>query len=233
MSAPPTRGRTTVRIPTTEGEAHAHVHRAQGEPRGSLLLGHGTGGGSWGADLVLLTRLVEDGWTVVLVEQPWKVAGKGVGPAPASLDRAWADIERALRRRRVLVPGPWVLGGRSAGARVACRAAGTWAAAVAGPVRGRPRGAALAGVLALAFPLHPPGRPESSRAHEALGAVDAGVPVRVVQAERDPFGSPTELRVAFGDVVPVTAAAGDHSFTKDPQDVLVAAREALEAMLPR
>ena len=86
------------------------------------MLGHGAGGLRWTLD-VLATReaAVAAGWPVVLVDQPWRVAGSKVGPAPPSLDRAWLPVLAALATD--LGPGPLVVGGRSAGARVACRTA--------------------------------------------------------------------------------------------------------------
>jgi predicted alpha/beta-hydrolase family hydrolase len=131
------------------------------------------------------------GWRVLRVEQPWRVAGKRIAPAPARLDVGWAAVLARLRDDGRLA-GPLVLGGRSAGARVACRSAAAQGAA---------------GVLALAFPLHPPGHPERSRAAE-LTAVR--VPVLVVQGERDPFGGPAEVRAAAPGVT-VCAVLADHS----------------------
>jgi len=151
------------------------------------VLGHGAGGGIEAADLVALAKALPAlGISVVRVEQPWRVAGRKVATAPPTLDRAWVAVLEALALR-----GPVVVGGRSAGARVACRtAAGTGAA----------------GVVALCFPLHPPGRPGSSR----LGELEAaGVPVVVVQGERDPFGGPPEFPAGL-DVRAVPYA--DHSF---------------------
>ena len=123
----------------------------------TLVLGHGAGGGIEARDLVALAKaLPERGVTVVRVEQPWRVAGRKVAGPPATLDRAWLAVLEALA-----VAGPLVVGGRSAGARVACRTAAQVGAA---------------GCLALAFPLHPPGRPEKSRLDELLGGrgADAG-----------------------------------------------------------
>jgi predicted alpha/beta-hydrolase family hydrolase len=138
---------------------------------------------------------------VLGVEQPWRVAGKRIAPAPPRLDLAWAAVLDRLRDDDALT-GPLVLGGRSAGARVACRSASAQGAAA---------------VLALAFPLHPPGRPEKSRAGELL-AVE--VPVLVVQGRTDAFGGPAELEA----VLPgrVTGVPGDHSLTKDPAAVAAA-----------
>lgn len=148
------------------------------EPRAVLLLGHGAGGGVEAPDLVALTGLADQGVAVLRYEQPWRTAGKRVAPAPARLDQGWQPA-RAYAETRF--PGlPLLLGGRSAGARVACRSAAASAADA---------------VVALSFPLHPPGRPEASRAPELLGA---GCPVLVLQGERDPFGSPAEVVAAVG-----------------------------------
>lgn len=160
-----------VRIDTPYGPARAQLHCA---PEGSalLLLGHGAGGGVDAPDLVALARAATAGGVhVALVEQPYRVAGRRA-PVPAGqLDAAWLAVAGQLGRRE-FDGMPQVFGGRSSGARVACRTAAA--------------GEAVA-VVCLAFPVHPPGRPEKSR-HGELDAVD--VPVLVVQGERDPFGRP-------------------------------------------
>ncbi len=144
-------------------------------PRGVLVLGHGAGGGVDARDLVALAAgLPEQGISVLLVTSPWRVAGKKVATPPPTLDVAWTAVLDAARAAGWL-PRPLVVGGRSAGARVACRTAVSTGADAC---------------LALAFPLHPPGRPEKSRADELIGA---GVPTLVVQGERDPFGGPAEF----------------------------------------
>lgn len=193
-------------IETPVGPARAHIERATGAVRGTLVVSHGAGGGIDAPDLVALRALVADGWNYVRVEQPWRVAGRRIAPAPKTLDTAWLPIMAALRDRRGRLTGPWVTGGRSAGARVACR---TWAAVGADAV------------VALSFPLHPPGHPEKSRAQEAR---QVGVPLLVVQGERDPFGTPAQVRKELGRSAVVRAARGDHSFGKDPQDVVLAVR---------
>ncbi len=159
-----------------------------------MVLGHGAGGGLAARDLVrLAAQLPERGVDVALVEQPWRVAGRRVAPRPVVLDAAWCAAVSALGASGG-VRGALVVGGRSAGARVACRTAATLGAV---------------GVLALAFPLHPPGRPERSRRPELEAA---GVPVLVVQGERDPFGAPAELGQGRFEVVPVADA--DHGFAR-------------------
>ncbi len=173
------------RVPTPVGDARLIVDQAA-TARGTLVLGHGAGGGIGARDLAALAAaLPGEGITVVRVEQPWKVAGKKVAPAPATLDRAWLAALGGLPR-----DVPLAVGGRSAGARVACRTA---------------QDVGAAGVVALAFPLHPPGRPERSRLAELTGA---GVPTLVLQGERDPFGRPEEFPAGPFELVAVAHA--DH-----------------------
>jgi uncharacterized protein len=138
----------------------------------ALVLGHGAGGGIESPDLVGATQAARSaGFSVALVEQPYRVAGRR-SPAPANqLDAAWIAVVSELRAGP-LIGVPILTGGRSAGARVACRTAAETESAA---------------VLCLAFPLHPPGRPEKSRLPE-LDAVK--VPILVVQGESDPFGMP-------------------------------------------
>ena len=154
---------------TPHGVARVHLHPVD-SPRAAVVLGHGAGGGVESPDLVGATKAArEAGLSVALVEQPYRVAGRR-SPAPArQLDAAWLAVVPQL------FPGlPLIVGGRSAGARVACRTAAETRAKA---------------VLCLAFPVHPPGRPEKSRLAE-LDAVQ--VPTLVVQGERDPFGIPPE-----------------------------------------
>ncbi len=177
-------------LATPVGDARVHAHRA-GDPIGTVVLGHGAGGGVGAADLVALARhLPAAGLSVLLVEQPWRVAGRKVAAPPATLDRAWlAVLDQIERDGRLLV------GGRSAGARVACRTAVTLGAA---------------GVLALAFPLSPPGdRP--SRLPELDLPAEAGLPALLLQGTRDPFGGPPDVPEAPGRLV-VPVEGGDHSF---------------------
>ncbi len=206
MSGVPVR-MTVKEIDTPVGMARAHLWRPP-RPCGSVVLGHGAGGSSWSADLQALTFLAARGWLVVLVEQPWRVAGRTVATPPAQLDVAWLAVMAALTSGRGGLPRPWVVGGRSSGARVACRTAGAVRADA---------------VLTLSFPLHPPGRPERSRAGEARMVTDAGTRLTVIQGEKDPFGSPAEVRDALGAGAEVAAVRGTHSFTKTPMDVLAAA----------
>jgi len=160
----------TELVPTPHGEARLHRDRSR-HPVATLVLNHGAGGGVDSADLeALASNLPREGITVIRVEQPWKVAGKRLAPRPEVLDECLVAATNRLRVRT-----PLVVGGRSAGARAALRTL---------------RELGAAGCLALAFPLHPPGRPEKSRLPELEAAQ---VPVLVVQGERDPFGRPEEF----------------------------------------
>src|SRR4051794_25572232 len=204
-----------VEIDTPLGLARAHV--ADGGTRGTLALGHGAGGGVESADLLEVTaEAATAGWRVIRVEQPWRVAGRRIAPAPPRLDEGWAAVLDRLRADDVL-SGPLVLGGRSAGARVACRTAAEHGAA---------------GVLALAFPLHPPGRPEKSRAAE-LTAVP--VPLVVVQGETDAFGGPEEVAAVLDGQkgASVYAVPGDHSLTRNVDVVAAASLSWLDELLAR
>jgi uncharacterized protein len=195
-----------VDVDTPLGPARVLAAEPPGTVVGTLVLGHGAGGGAEAADLVAIAdEAPSAGWRVLRVEQPWRVAGKRIAPAPARLDVAWTAVLHSLRDDDRLT-GPLVLGGRSAGARVACRTATALGAAA---------------VLALAFPLHPPGRPEKSRADELTGA---GVPVLVVQGETDAFGRPADIAAVL-DGRPdasVYAVPGDHSLKQKPAIVAAA-----------
>ncbi|MFC4464448.1 alpha/beta family hydrolase [Streptomyces xiangluensis] len=175
-------------VETDAGTARVTWHRAK-QARLVLAVSHGAGGGIEARDLrALAAELPAHGVTVALVEQPWRVAGKKLAPAPKTLDVGWRGIWPTLAG-----PGlPVVAGGRSAGARVACRTAQELGAAA---------------VLALSFPLHPPGKPEKSRADELLGA---GVSTLVVQGGNDPFGRPEEFPEGAYELVEVPY--GDHGF---------------------
>lgn len=195
-------------VPTVAGNAEVRMD-GPSDPRDAsvlLVLGHGAGGGAEAPDLsALANELPDDGVTVMRVVQPWRVAGKKVAPVPRRLDAAWLDVLHHLQR--LGWDSPLVVGGRSAGARVACRTA---------------RQAGALAVLALAFPLHPPGRPEKSRAAELEAA---GIPITVVQGLSDPFGHPDEFPPVSG--LSVWPAAGDHSLSKGLETVVVAARHVV------
>lgn len=173
------RGPAEVELTMPDGVAHA----------GLLALGHGAGGGVDAPDLrAVRAAVLADGWAVARITQPYRVAGRR-SPAPTHhLDQAWTAVVAGVRSdpdRPELAGVPLVVGGRSSGARVACRTAAALAAA---------------GVVALAFPLHPVGRPERSRADE----LDGAVPTLVVNGERDPFGVPSP-----GPGVTVAVMPGD------------------------
>ena len=187
-------------MPTPQGEARLYTDRAR-RPTATLVLGHGAGGGVEAPDLAALAQaLPRQGISVVRIEQPWRVAGKRVASRPEALDEATVAALNAIRVRT-----PIVLGGRSAGARVACRLA---------------RRMGAVGCLALSFPLHPPGRPDKSRVDE-LASV--GLPTFVVQGERDPFGGPDE----FPERVDLTSIPqADHSF-KVPRSAELSQEETL------
>ncbi len=167
-------------------------------PSALLVLTHGAGGGVETRDvLAVRAAALGAGIAVALLTQPYRVAGRSSPPKPGPQDDAWLAMLTALRRRRGLAALPLVTGGRSNGARVACRTA---------------RACGAAGVVALAFPVHPPGKPESDRLAE-LDAAD--VPVLVVQGDRDPFGMPPPRA---GRTVVVIAGA-DHALRKDTATV--------------
>ena len=198
----------TVELDTAQGPGRIVISPAV-RPVAILALGHGAGGGIDAPDLVVLAdRLPAVGITVLRVEQPWRTAGRRVAVAPPRLDQAWLSMLQQVRSE--LPPGPpWLVGGRSAGARVACRTADAVAAV---------------GVVCLAFPLHPPGRSGSSRAGELLAP---GVPRLVLQGTRDRFGAPTEVEAVVtvarqgggvpAEVTVVALAGADHGLRVRPR----------------
>ena len=202
---------TVLEIETPHGPAKAHLHRVE-SPRAALILGHGAGGGVGSRDLVAVTEVaVSEGVTTVLVEQPYRVAGRR-SPAPArQLDAAWLAVVEHLAAAE-LQGLRLVVGGRSLGARVACRSATTVGAHA---------------VLCLAFPLVPPrrasGKPPVSRLEELD---DVTVPVLVVQGERDPFGMPPE-----GPTRTVARVPGDNSLRTDLDAVSAAVRPWLREVV--
>lgn len=160
-----------TRVATSRGPARVDLVRPTGTSVSLLVLGHGAGGGVDAPDLVAVRdAALIAGVTVALVTQPYRVAGRRA-PAPAGyLDEAWTEVLAALRVG-ALAKIPLVVGGRSSGARVACRTV---------------IASGASGLLALAFPLCPPGKPDRSRAPE----LDTGIPTLVVNGDRDPFGVP-------------------------------------------
>jgi predicted alpha/beta-hydrolase family hydrolase len=202
---------TVLDVDTPHGLAKAHMHAAD-KPRGSLVLGHGAGGGIAAPDLVAATdAALAEGIGVVLVEQPYRVAGRR-SPAPArQLDVAWTAVVEHLVAGE-LRGLPLVVGGRSLGARVACRTAEATGAV---------------GVLCLAFPLRPPRR--SGDAPSRLPELEAvAVPTLVVQGARDPFGIPPP-----GALRSVVEVPGDHGLRADVDAVARAVREWLPGVVAK
>jgi uncharacterized protein len=200
---------TILEVDTPHGRAKAHVDPAD-RPRAALVLGHGAAGGITSPDLVAAAGVARsEGFRVALVEQPYRVAGRR-SPAPAAqLDAAWTAVvdHLVVGELRGL---PLVVGGRSLGARVACRTAHSTGAVA---------------VLCLAFPLRPPSRSGAEPRPSRLPELDAvRVPTLVVQGARDPFGIPPAA--AHRTVVEVP---GDHSLRRD----LDAVAAAVEAWLRR
>jgi uncharacterized protein len=184
---------SVVEIETPHGLARAHLHGVE-SPRAALVLGHGAAGGVTAPDLVAARDAARsEGFAVALVEQPYRLAGRRAPAPPRQLDAAWTAVVEHLRRGQ-LQGVPLVVGGRSLGARVACRTAAETDAT---------------GVLCLAFPLQPrrKANPPPSRLPE-LDAVT--VPTLVVQGERDQFGIPPSSATREVVVVP-----GDHNLKSD------------------
>ncbi|MFI9643666.1 alpha/beta family hydrolase [Micromonospora sp. NPDC051925] len=184
-----------AQLDTPRGPARVDTDLPVGPPTSLLVLGHGAGGAVDAPDLLALRDAARGaGVAVARVTQPYRVAGRRA-PAPAGhLDEAWAAVLTVLRSRHPELP--LLVGGRSSGARVACRTA---------------RAVGAVGVVALAFPLHPPGRPERSRAAELA----TGLPTLVVNGDRDPFGVPT----AGGPVEVVVRRGERHDLRQDPAGV--------------
>jgi predicted alpha/beta-hydrolase family hydrolase len=194
-------------IDTPHGQANAHLRLAEGAV-GALVLGHGAGGGVNAPDIVAAAGVaLAEGYSVALVEQPYRVAGRR-SPAPArQLDAAWIAVIDELRAS-ALDGLPLIVGGRSSGARVACRTTMETHAV---------------GVLCLAFPLRPPRAPERPPAESRLPELDAlTVPTLIVQGTNDPFGMPPA-----GPHRTVVEVRGDHSLRTD----LDAVRDAVRVWL--
>jgi predicted alpha/beta-hydrolase family hydrolase len=192
-----------IELETPHGPARAHLHEAE-EPIAALVLGHGAGGGIGAPDLKAATEAANAvGVTVALVEQPYRVAGRKSAAPAAQLDTAWTAVVEQLRAGP-LKDLPLYVGGRSSGARVACRTA---------------QATGASGVLCLAFPLHPPGRPEKTRLSELEGVT---VPVLIVQGESDPFGMPPEAPERR-----VVKLRGNHRLASDVAGLRAAVREFL------
>jgi predicted alpha/beta-hydrolase family hydrolase len=204
---------STRTVSTPLGPAEVTVHRPRGA-RGTLVLTHGANGAMTTPDLVALARAVpEHRWALALVQQAWAVAGRRTPPRPAAQDEAWLPVVAALVRGRSALPRPLVVGGRSNGARVAARTAVATGADA---------------VLALAFPLHPPGQPDRLRADELSVPYDAGIRTLVVQGATDAFGSPEEVRAHCPDPSTVVEVKGGHGFSRPPADVARAVLDLLD-----
>jgi predicted alpha/beta-hydrolase family hydrolase len=203
-------------IETPHGPARVHVHAASGNgsgPRGGLVLGHGAGGSVGAPDLVAVTTAAQAlGVVVVLVEQPYRVAGRRSAAPARQLDAAWIAVLADLRARE-LAGLPVVVGGRSSGARVACRTAGQVGARA---------------VLCLAFPLRPARKPPRPPADSRLPELEAvAVPVLVVQGSRDPFGMPPADGADAATGRTVGEVPGDHALRQTAPVV-----DAVVAWLP-
>lgn len=202
----------SLSIDTPHGPARVHLDLLPSAPA-ALVLGHGAGGGVSAPDLAAAAEAARgEGLSVALVEQPYRVAGRR-SPAPArQLDAAWTAVVQALQAGE-LRGLPFVLGGRSLGARVACRTADALGAAA---------------VLCLAFPLRPPRRKAGGEPPSRLPELDlVTVPTLVVQGERDPFGMPPP-----GSHRTVAVVPGDHSLRTDPDAVTEAVRGWLREIVP-
>ncbi len=182
---------TALEVETPGGLAGVHLH-AVDRPRAALLLGHGAGGGVEAPDLVTARDVaLDEQVAVALVEQPYRVAGRRSPPPAARLDADWSAVVERLREDE-LSGLPLVVGGRSLGARVACRTSGELGAVA---------------VLCLAFPLRPPQRRSGKPAPSRLEELDAvKVPMLVVQGASDPFGVPPP-----GPLRTVVEVPGTHS----------------------
>lgn len=206
-------GMRTLEVETPVGTARVHLHAAESALAG-LVLGHGAGGGVEAPDLLAASEAaLAERVSVALVEQPYRVAGRR-SPAPAhQLDAAWVAAVSRLRRGE-LRGLPIAVGGRSSGARVACRTAGLTDAI---------------GVVCLAFPLQPPQSTGSAPRPSRLSELEAvAVPTLVVQGKRDAFGMPPA-----GTRRVVVEVPGDHSLKADPPAVSAAVQSWLADMLGR
>lgn len=198
-------------VATPHGPARVHLHGVD-RPRGALILGHGAGGGVGARDLIAARdAALAARFSVTLVEQPYRVAGRR-SPAPAKqLDAAWIAVVEYLSAQQ-LTRQRLIVGGRSAGARVACRTAEQTGAIA---------------VLCLAFPLQPPRRRGAEPAPSRLPELEQlTVPALIVQGSRDPFVVPPE-----GKLRTVAQVAGDHSLRTDPEAVSDAVSAWLETVV--
>ncbi len=199
-------------VPTPHGDARVHLALPADGAVGLMMLGPGASGGVTAHDLRLATEeALGAGLAVALVEQPYRVAGRKAPAPPAQVDAAWCAVVEHLHGG-ALGDLPLVVGGRSFGGRVACRTSGDVGAA---------------GVLCLAFPVHPPGRPEKSRLPELTSVT---VPTLVVQGDHDPFGVPEAKTLPSW--ITLAVVTGDHSLKKDAPAIRAAITSWLAAVLP-
>jgi predicted alpha/beta-hydrolase family hydrolase len=176
-----------------------------------MMLGHGAGGGVAAHDLQLATEeSLKAGLAVALVEQPYRVAGRKAPAPPAQVDAAWSAVVDHVHSGD-LGDLRLIVGGRSFGGRVACRTSNDVGAT---------------GVLCLAFPVHPPGRPEKSRLPELTSVT---VPTLVVQGDRDPFGMPD--RDTLPSHITLAVVSSDHSLKKDAPGIRAAITTWLAELL--
>jgi uncharacterized protein len=198
---------TVIDIDTPHGPARAHVTKVRGS-KGAVVLGHGAGGGVGARDLMAASEAaVANGFGVVF-KHPHRGSGRP-SPSPArQLDAAWTAVVAHLSAK-TLRSLPLVTGGRSSGARVACRTAAETGAT---------------GVLCLAFPVRPPGRPDAPSRQDELDAVN--VPVLVVQGDSDPFGIP-----APGPAREIVTVNGNHSLRSDLEAIRTAVSQWLAQLL--
>lgn len=204
-----------LEIATPHGPARAHLRHAA-RPRAALLLGHGAGGSVEAPDLLATTEAaVAAGVSVARIEQPYRVAGRRSAPPAPKLDEAWLAVHATLaaEAEAPLAGLPLLGGGRSSGARVACRTA---------------TATGVIGILGLAFPLHPPQRKADAERKTRLPELEAvTVPVLIIQGDRDPFGMPPP-----GPSRTVITVAGNHSLRAGLADIGPAVSSWLTVNLP-
>jgi predicted alpha/beta-hydrolase family hydrolase len=198
-----------IQIATPSGPAQVQLDLpGTGRPGCLLVLGHGAAGGVDAPDLIAVRHaVVPAGVAVARVTQPYRLAGRRAPAPAASLDAAWIAVVQALRERPELERVPVVTGGRSSGARVACRTAVQVGAAA---------------VIALAFPLRTPGRPDRP---DRAGELPTSIPTLVINGDRDPFGTP----VAAGPVEVILRQGERHDLRRDPAAIGLLVRDWLAA----
>lgn len=205
---PQIRTEIEIEIETAGGLARVTVREPPGDARCLLVLTHGSGGTPDSADVLAVRDAgLALGAVTALVTQPYVVRGARAPGSADKQDAAWTQIVAALRQRRPALPV--IQGGRSNGARVVCRTA---------------HAVSARGVIALAFPLHPPGHPERSRAIELP---QAPMPTLVLNGDRDPFGIPE----GGGDVRVIVLPGQTHALSKDPAAIGGAASEWIRGLL--